>query len=202
MDTLEEIAVSANTVLERNGYPTHEVGSYRYFVGDGVQRLIKRVLPATATDDALVRELVTELESEYDKRANRLTQIYPGILEMLDTITKRGIRLAVLSNKPHSLTEECIRRFFPNRAFEVVLGQQAHRPRKPDPAGAIEVARQLGISTEEVLYVGDTDVDMKTAKAAKMTAVGVLWGFRQRDELINNGADHIVQSPSDLAKLL
>ena len=203
LDTLEEIAVSANAVLERNGYPSHPLESYRYHVGDGVQRLIERVLPESkAKEELLIRSLVAELETEYDKRANRLTTIYPGILELLDKLESLGIRLAVLSNKPHLLTEECIKRFFPNRAFEVVLGQQSHRARKPDPAGAIEVATQLGIPPNEVLYVGDTDVDMKTAKAANMTAVGVLWGFRQRDELLSNGADHIAQSPDDIAKLL
>jgi phosphoglycolate phosphatase len=179
LDTLEEIAVSANAVLERNGFPTHDVESYRYHVGDGVRRLVERVLPAAIQNETLVSEFATELEAEYDRRENRLTRIYPGIQGLLTSLSE-----------------------FPAFHFQVVLGQQAKTPRKPDPAGAIKIADQIGCQPTEILYVGDTDVDMKTAKAANMIAVGVLWGFRSRDELLANGADHLVETPKEILSLV
>jgi phosphoglycolate phosphatase len=202
LDTLEEIAVSANAVLERNGYPTHDVESYRYHVGDGVRRLVERVVPEALQNEALVSDFAKELEAEYDRRGNRLTRIYAGIQDLLTGLSERGIPMAVLSNKPHLLTVDCMKRFFPAFHFQVVLGQQAKTPRKPDPAGAIKIAGQLGCQPAEILYVGDTDVDMKTAKAANMIAVGVLWGFRSRDELLANGADHLVETPKEILRLV
>lgn len=194
--------MSANAVLERNGFPKHSVESYRYHVGDGVRRLVERVLPEAIQNKTLVSEFAAELEAEYDRRANRLTRIYSGIENLLTALSELGVPMAVLSNKPHLLTIDCMSRFFPDFDFQVVRGQQANTPRKPDPAGAIKIAGQIGCQTNEILYVGDTDVDMKTAKAANMIAVGVLWGFRSRDELSANGADHLVESPDEILALV
>ena len=202
LDTLEEIAVSANTVLEREGFPTHDIASYRYHVGDGVRRLIERILPSSNQSECEIEALTQKLEAEYAARANKLTQIYDGITELLDSLKSQGIALAVLSNKPHSLTIDCMHRFFPKHSFQCIRGQQADTPRKPDPAGAFLVADSLGLPCNRILYVGDTDVDMQTAKAANMTAVGVLWGFRDREELLQHGADHIVDTPAAILDLL
>lgn len=202
LDTLEEIAVSANAILERNGFASHEIDSYRHHVGDGVRKLVERILPEASQTEKLVSDFVRDLEAEYDRRANRLTKIYPGIQDLLKSLSESGVSMAVLSNKPHLLTVDCMKRFFPEYAFQVVLGQQANTPRKPDPAGAIKIAEQIGCQTSQVLYVGDTDVDMKTAKAAQMIAVGVAWGFRSREELLANGADYIVETPEEIVSLV
>ncbi len=202
LDTLEEIAVSANTVLEREGYPQHPIPSYRYHVGDGVRRLIERVLPPTEQSEETIDAITKKLEAEYMARANKLTKLYAGIPELLDDLENRGIMLSVLSNKPHPLTVECMKRFFPRFPFVAIRGQQPDTPRKPDPTGALEIVENLNLSPDQFLYIGDTDVDMKTAKAAGMTAVGVLWGFRDQEELLENGADHIVAKPSEILDLL
>ena len=143
LDTLEEIAVSANTVLERHGFPVHPVPAYRHFVGDGVRRLVERVLPQGQVDPNRVNELTQELSREYDRRDNELTRIYPGIESLLDDLVEREIPLAVLSNKPHPLTLFCLQRFFPRITFAVAQGQRDDLPRKPDPAGALKLASTL-----------------------------------------------------------
>ena len=198
LDTLEEIGVSANTVLKRLGYPPHEINAYRSFVGDGIRCLVERMIPRESLSDDRVLEVATMLEKEYHRRANRCTRVYPGIMELLDRLEERSIPKAVLSNKPHELTLACIQRFFPQHSFSVVLGQRPGHPRKPDPAGAFEIASQLGVDPGSVLYVGDTDVDMQTAKAAGMIAVGVLWGFRRREELEGHGAEFVVAHPLEI----
>lgn len=202
LDTLEEIAVSANAVLERHGLPVHPVPAYRYFVGDGVRRLIKRVLPPDQVVPDRVSELTRELSQEYDRRDNELTQIYPGIESMLGALVERGIPLAVLSNKPHALTLACLERFFPQVSFSVAMGQQDDIPRKPDPAGALRVASTMGLKPGAILYLGDTDVDMKTASAAGMIPAGVLWGFRDRAELERHGAAHLLENPAEVLILI
>ncbi len=202
LDTLEEIAVSANAVLAREGFPEHEIQSYRYHVGDGVRRLVERILPETNQTADEIDAFTQRLEAEYAIRANKLTRIYPGISELLDDLKAGEIPLAVLSNKPHSLTVDCMGRFFPKHSFHTIRGQQADTPRKPNPAGAHKIAESLDLPLSKILYVGDTDVDMQTAKAAGMVAVGVLWGFRNRDELLSNGADHIVEAPSNILSLI
>lgn len=202
LDTLEEIGVSANTVLERFGYSPHPLEDYRYHVGDGVRRLVERILPSADSEESRVLELAQELEREYHRRANRLTKIYPGIESLLTELGQRDISRAVLSNKPHALTQECMQRFFPTFKFVSIMGQQPGVPRKPDPTSALKTADELGLSPAEILYVGDTDVDMKTAVGAGMIPVGVLWGFRTREELETHGAAHIVETPRDILSLL
>ncbi len=202
LDTLDEISAAANTVLERRGWPTHDREDYRYFIGDGVGKLVDRIVPEGHRDAASVRELVAEVGAEYHRRANELTQVYEGITELLTALRERGIRLAVLSNKPHALTVECMKQFFPDYSFAAVRGQQEDVPRKPDPAGAHLIVEQLGVTAAECLYVGDTKVDMQTARAAGMSAVGVLWGFRDRAELEAHGADSIVATPAEILALV
>lgn len=202
LDTLEEIGSSANTVLARRGFPEHEIEAYRYFVGDGVRRLIERVLPEEHRSPAEVELLTNELEREYHRRANRMTKVYPGIPELLSELTSRNFPLAVLSNKPHNLSLECMEKFFPDHSFEIVQGQSKAFPKKPDPAGAQHVAEELDCRCAEILYVGDTNVDMETAKRSGMIGVGVLWGFRDRAELLQHGANFIAEVPNEILSLL
>jgi phosphoglycolate phosphatase len=203
LDTLDDLGDSMNAVLAARGYPTHPIRSYTSFVGDGVQNLVRRSLPVEAgRDDAIVDELVPLMRSEYSLRWSAKTRPYDGITELLDGLAARGLRLAVLSNKPHPATLEVVAHFFPRWKFDATLGARPEVPIKPDAGAALEVCRQLGVPPEAFLYLGDTDTDMQTAAAAGMFAVGVLWGFRSAEELLSSGAKMIVSSPGEVLSLV
>ena len=202
LDTLEDLADSANAMLDTRGYPTHPVEEFRHFVGDGVRVLVERILPPEARDEATIGVCMELFRNDYAKRWNVKTRLYPGIPEMLDGLVARGIRLAVLSNKPHDFTQHCVDEFLGRWPWESVFGMREGVPKKPDPAGARQILENLGISSTDCLYLGDTDTDMKTAIAADLHAVGVLWGFRGRGELIDNGAQTLLEQPLELLDLL
>jgi phosphoglycolate phosphatase len=203
LDTLDDLGDSMNAVLSARGYATHPISAYTDFVGDGVHNLVRRSLPAgVRTDDALVNELVPIMRSEYSRRWNRKTRPYDGIPELLDGLTARGLRLAVLSNKPHPATVEVVAYFFPRWKFDVTLGARPDVPIKPDAGAALEVSRKLGVPPEGFLYLGDTNTDMQTAVAAGMFAVGVSWGFRTAEELVSSGAQAVVSDPREVLSLL
>jgi phosphoglycolate phosphatase len=202
LDTLADIGNSANRVLAERGFSIHPLASYREFVGEGVARLVRRVLPLEQQDEETVRGCVEAYRQEYARQWNVETRPYAGVAAMLDGVVGRGLRLAVLSNKPDSFTQLCVRELLPNWAFVAVLGASDAFPPKPDPASAWEIARRLGLAPAECLYVGDSGVDMKTARAAGMFAVGVLWGFRGAAELTREGAQALIERPSQLLELL
>ena len=202
LDTLEDLSDSMNAALRQLNYPTHRTAEYRYFVGDGMAELARRVLPPDQRDDATVeisKQLMTE---EYNRRWNVKSKPYLGIAEMLDALTMAGVPMAVFSNKPDSFTQMMVPALLPRWKFHLVLGARPGVPVKPDPQGALEIANALGVSPECILYVGDTNTDMCTATAAGMHAVGVTWGFRKVEELLENGAQSILDNPLDLLKLL
>lgn len=203
LDTLTDLADSMNAVLRGRGFPEHPRDSYRFFIGDGVPTLVRRALPpAAAADDELAEAAVLEYHREYGRRWDAATRPYPGIAELLWELTRRGLPMAVLSNKPDRFTSTCTDRFFPGIRFAHVEGQRPDRPHKPDPAGAFEAARRMGVKPAEVLYVGDSSVDMRTARAAGMFPLGVSWGFRPRAELLEHGALSIVDEPGELSAFL
>jgi phosphoglycolate phosphatase len=202
LDTLDDIADSANIVLAERGHPVHVVDAYKYFVGDGAPTLIHRILPEqcrTAEEEALCLQRYRDV---YAVRWKMKTTSYPGILAMLRTMAARGMRLAVLSNKPHDSTIECVEGFLGDMRFDVVQGQTNTYPKKPDPAGALAIVCAFGLAPSACLYVGDTATDMQTAVRAGMIPVGVLWGFRPAEELTANGAKRLVAHPSELLSLL
>ena len=151
---------------------------------------------------SLGRQCIADFQGEYAAGWNVHTRPYPGIIELLQSLQHRGLKLAVLSNKPDAFTKLCVRHYLAAFAFEVVLGQREHVPRKPHPAGAREAAETLGLNVEEILYVGDTAIDMQTARSAGMYPVGVTWGFRPREELAQSGAAAIIDQPQQLLELL
>lgn len=202
LDTLGDLADSMNTVLEEQRYPLHPVEAYRYFVGDGMRELARRVLPADQRSDALVAANIERMTAEYAKRWKCKTRPYPGMEDALDALAAGGIRMAVLSNKPDAFTKMMIPALLPRWNFYPVIGARPGVPVKPDPQAALEIAGLLQLQPDQIMYVGDTSVDMKTANAAGMFAVGVAWGFRELDELNRNGAKAIARVPSDLLQLL
>jgi len=197
-DTLSDIASAMNRVLSDLGLPTHLPDAYRAFIGEGVNALAERALPPDRV--TLVPEAVARFKERYGTHMLDETAPYPGIVEMLDALAARSVRLAVLSNKPDEATRRMVDALFAAR-FAAVAGQREGVPRKPDPTAALDIARRLAVPCERVALAGDSGVDMRTAVAAGMRAVGVLWGLRDRDELVANGAEALAQHPMDLVSL-
>jgi phosphoglycolate phosphatase len=202
LDTLDDIANAANRVLAARGFPTHPNPSYRTFIGEGVVKLMGRALPERHQDEATVQACVSAYVQEYERTWNALTKPYAGVPEMLDALAVRGMKLAVLSNKPDHFTQRCVDELLVKWAFDVVLGASDKYPRKPDPTSAIDIARRLGVPPAECLYVGDSGIDMQTARAAQMCAVGALWGFREQEELLKAGAQLLINKPSEVLESL
>ncbi|MBM3132017.1 MAG: HAD family hydrolase, partial [Chloroflexi bacterium] len=181
LNTLEDLANASNRVLARRGYPLHDLDAYRHFVGEGVTMLMTRAVPPQfQSNRTIIEECVRAFREDYGQNWKVKTKPYDGMIETLSELAKRGLRLAVLSNKPDDSTQECVTEFFPTARFDFVLGQREGIPPKPNPLGALAIAERLDVAPERILYVGDTSIDMKTAIAAGMFAVGVLWGFRYR----------------------
>lgn len=202
LDTLEDIADAANRVLARHRYPIHPVAAYRFFVGEGARTLVERTLPEAARDDDTIDRMYAEFRGAYARNWDAKTRAYRGVPEMLDGLVERGFKIAVLSNKPDDFTRRCVEELLGEWKFDVVLGHHDGVPAKPDPAGALRVAEELGVPPERILFVGDSSIDMRTAVAAGMFPVGVLWGFRPREELETNGARAIIEVPDELIALL
>lgn len=188
LDTLDDLADSMNRVLELNRLPQHPQDAYKYFVGDGIEMLVRRALPFQVASDRELQRFVKEMKNEYAQRWLHRTRPYAGIPEMLAAFAAAGAAMAVLSNKPDEASQAIVKALLPDGAFQVVLGATPQRPKKPNPAAALEIAGRLGIPPAEFLFIGDTAIDMQTARAAGMFPVGVLWGFRPAEELIAAGA--------------
>jgi phosphoglycolate phosphatase len=199
LNTLDDIADSANAVLRARGYPEYPVEDYKIFVGNGVQKLIERVLPEGAGSPALVGECVLEMRDEYSNRWNRKTRPYDGVPAMLDHLRTRSVKTAILSNKPDDFTKRCAESLLPGRSFDVVLGHREGFPHKPDPASALGIARTLGLPPADILFVGDSGIDVETAVNAGMYPAGVLWGYRSGDELKQSGANQLFERPGDIS---
>jgi phosphoglycolate phosphatase len=202
LDTLQDLADSMNASLLTLGFPAHPTDQYRYFVGDGVDILAKRCLPADKLSPQMIQQCALLHKKNYSTRWDKKTRPYPGINKMLSDLQLMGIPKAILSNKPDDFTKLVVAKLLPDFTFDIVRGANGGFPRKPDPAAAIDIARQLNIPANKFLYLGDTNTDMQTAKAAGMYAVGALWGFRQADELLANGAKALVSSPDEVVDIL
>ncbi|MEE2709562.1 MAG: HAD family hydrolase [Gemmatimonadota bacterium] len=201
LDTIPELAASMNAVLTHLGLPAHNVEAYKYHVGDGIETLARRVLPAYRRDETTIRQCVAGMRDEYESRW-AVSRAYDGISDLLNVLAGRGVTMVVLSNKPDDFTKKVIGALLPDYHFERIVGATSAIPEKPDPTGALKIASELHIAPRSFLYVGDTDTDMKTAVAAGMYPVGALWGFRTADELASNGAKTLIAHPMDLIQLL
>ncbi len=203
LDTIDDLADSMNTVLKKFGFPRHKVEKYKYFVGDGMDVLVRRALPPESRhDEELVFRCIQAMKEEYSLHWADKTRPYSGIPELLDAFASEGIKLSILSNKPHAPTIAVVSIMLSKWKFEMVIGVKEGVPRKPDPAAAIGIANNLGILPHDFIYIGDTDTDMKTAVSAEMFPVGALWGFRTGEELIKAGARILVKNPVDLLRFI
>lgn len=202
LDTLDDLADSFNRVLMSRGLPIHPTEAYRGFVGNGAAKLVSRALPPDKRDDGFAEDCLAAFREEYRNSWNRKTRPYDGIPGLLAGLGEMQVGMAVLTNKPQHFAELCVQEYFSSSTFAVVLGQREGVPMKPHPAGPREVARHLNLRCEECIYVGDSDVDMKTAVGASMLPVGVAWGYRAEQELLEHGAAVVIERPCDLIELL
>ena len=203
LNTLDTITYYTNKTLEKYGVPTVSVEEVKYFIGEGSRKLIERALVSRgAYSSEKFEEIHAFYKSSYDKEPLYLTGVYPGVLEALTELSKRGIRLAVLSNKPHSATVSVVKSFFGD-VFDTVLGARDGVPLKPDPTSLISLIEELGVTPSEVAYFGDTATDIETglAGAAALT-VGVLWGFRTEAELSLAGAVNLIASADKICDII
>lgn len=202
IDSLEDIANAMNAALGSMGYPAHPLSAYRYFVGEGVKHLVECAIPPEHRKPDDVDTFLAFYRDHYREQWKGVTRIYHGLPGVLDRLRDAGLPLAVLSNKPHDLTVDCVNHFLAPWPFDPVYGQRDEIPRKPDPAAALDIARHWGLDPAAIAFVGDTRTDMNTAHAAGMIAVGVTWGFRPEQELVDHRAAHLARTPADLLRIL
>ncbi len=202
LDTLKDLADAVNRGLKLLGFPQHSAETIKYFIGDGREVLASRSLPEKNRDEETINKLVDLINREYYQHWADHTHPYPGISEMLDMLTQRGIKMTILSNKPQEFTDLTVTSLLPGWKFEIVAGAVPSMPKKPHPMAALQIAKQLDIQPDKFLYVGDSDIDMKTALAAGMFPAGVTWGFRTELELKAAGAAVLVHEPPELIDLL
>lgn len=201
-NSIEDIADSMNIVLNEKNFPTHDYDTYKTFVGRGLKRLVKKALPDSGSDDATLEACFDRMMSVYDKNCIAKTCLYPGIAELLTELQKKDIKIAIFSNKANELTQKVVKVLLADWSLEIVIGAGGDIPSKPDPTGALLISEKMGIAPKELMYVGDSGVDMQTAGNSGMYAAGVLWGFRGMEELLENGAEVLVENPMDLLNSL
>lgn len=199
INSLPDISAAMNRALEKHGLPTYDEKAYQYMIGDGVVNLAMRAVKAHAE---CLEDVLNAYRQDYARHSRVNTRPYAGIGEMLRALSKAGFHLCVFSNKDMSDTQSVVAHYFPDIPFAAVRGKTDHMPIKPDPAGALKIARDLNISPDECWYVGDTNTDMKCGSNAGMETIGVLWGFRTEEELIACGANHIAASPHSLLEII
>lgn len=201
LNTLQDIVNTLNTVLAQHDYPIHTLDECRFLVGHGMRELVKKALPEEAGTEEIIDLMLKDLMMHYADNWNRYSRPYPGISTLLDKLTERGIKKAILSNKADHFTRLCAEELLKEWNFDVVMGHHSGIAHKPDPEGALLVARMLKEEPGSILYVGDSGIDMLTAARAGMYPLGVLWGFRPESELLEFGAKTVVQHPEEIITL-
>lgn len=201
LDTLTDLAASTNYALREHGMPEHSVDDVRRFVGNGVRKLMERAVPDGA-DNPLFDEAFATFRQHYMEHDLDTTRPYDGVPEMLATLKSRGCRIAVVSNKMMAATQELCQHFFPD-TVEVAIGEHEAEGirKKPAPDTVYAALSALGVTKDHAVYVGDSDVDIATARHAGLPCISVLWGFRDRDFLLQHGATTLVTIPSELCEL-
>ena len=198
LNTIEDLGNAANYALSRNGYPTHSLASYPFFVGNGVRNLIRKALPDDARTDSIIDSLLKDFKEYYNEHNTDCTKPYDGIVELLRKLQDNGVKIAVASNKYQQATEKIIASYFGDIDFVAVYGQRDGVNVKPDPSVVFSILADAKVPKSDVLYVGDSGVDMETARRACVDSVGVTWGFRSEKELNEYHADRIVNKVSDI----
>lgn len=202
LNTIDDLGDATNVALKECGYPVHPIDAYPMLVGGGVRKLLERATPQEAHTPEIQETLRQHFMAYYNEHLTDHTVPYPGIPELLKTLTDCGIRIAVASNKYQHATTKLIRHFFGELPWVAIEGSKEDVPVKPDPSIVFEILSKSPTPKADVLYVGDSGVDMETAKRACVDVAGVTWGFRSVRELRQSGADVIVTEPSEILDLV
>ena len=202
LNTIADLATATNQALQHFGYPTHPIEAYRFFVGNGINKLFERALPEAERTEENVLRIRSQFIPYYNVHNADLSTPYPGIPELLGTLQEKKIHVAVASNKYQSATEKLINHYFPSIHVDAVLGQREGIPIKPDPTIVNDILQATGFTPSEVLYVGDSGVDMQTALHAGVDGLGVSWGFRPKTELEAHHPKAIINNPIEILDFL
>ena len=201
LNTIDDLADCTNYVLQKNGYPTHEINAYKYFVGNGVENLLRRALPKNITETTFT-EIMNEFMHYYEVHKADKTAPYNGMVETLEHLQEKGLQLAIATNKPHELLPALIQYYFPTIKWAAVFGYRNKTPIKPHPQIVYDILEATQTEKTDTLYVGDTAVDMETAQSAGVQKVGALWGFRTHEELEQAHADYLIAHPEQLTRII
>jgi len=201
LNSLVDIMDSVNIVLTEYNLPTHSLDEYKMFIGNGIEVLAKKALQEKLNDNEF-DNFLKKVKKIYSQRQILKTQPYDGIRDMLKTLNAKQIKTAILSNKPNEFTQQVVSHFFTDIKFDIILGSRVNVPRKPNPQAVFEILGQLNLKKNQAFFVGDTSTDMQTGKNAGLKTIGVSWGFRSVQELKQNGADFIVNKPSEILELV
>ncbi|MFH7016564.1 HAD family hydrolase [Flavobacterium sp. FlaQc-47] len=201
VNSLEDISDAMNIVLTGLNHPTHTYDTYQYFIGSGLRNLVSKALPASNNSEEQIETCFECMVDEYRKICTLKTKPYEGIIDLLDNLVSQNIKLAVFSNKADELTKKIAAEIFPDY-FDNVVGLSNEALKKPNPFEALEIGKSWNLKPEEILFVGDSDIDMQTATNANMFAVGVTWGYRTEKELFESGAKLVITQPLNLLEIL
>ena len=201
LDTIQDLADSVNFVLLTLNYPKHTYEEYKLKIGKGFKNLIEVSLPENCRKEEIINHALHMFLGIYDKMYMNKTKPYEGISDMLEQIQKKEVKIGVNSNKRTDYSNILIQKNFPNIDFTQIYGERSGVPKKPDPSAALEIAKQMGYKPEEILYIGDSKTDMQTGENAGMDTVGVLWGFRDKAELVQFRATYIAENPEQIVNL-
>lgn len=202
INSIKDLGAATNFALQKHGYPVHPLEAYPMFVGNGVNKLIERALPEDSRSQDYIELLKKDFKEYYDSHNTDYTTTYEGMPELLRELQEKGIKVAVASNKYQAATEKLVRHYYPGIDFVDICGQQEGIPIKPDPSIVFGILAKAGVKKQNVLYVGDSGVDMETARRACVDSAGVTWGFRSAKELQQFNAGTIVDTPSQILQLL
>lgn len=204
LNTLDDLAAAMNSMLSEFGYPERrDLFYHSQALGFGARSYVKSCMPEeAAADEAKVDACLERYRVLYGAASSVLTKPYDGICELMDALRAADISINVLSNKPNAPTQALVQKWFSAYEPRCVYGERSGIPRKPDPAAPLAIAAELGLLPQEMAFVGDSEVDIKTGLAAGMLSVGVLWGYRTKEQLLENGAMHLIQTPQELMALI
>lgn len=202
VDSVEDLADSLNGVLENHNFPIHSIETYKMMIGSGVKKLVYDALPAEYRDGDIYLECVEDMYEVYASNCLNKTHLYDGVNSLLDELDSMNIKYSILSNKADEFTKSVVSTLFPNRKFEFVVGVTKEEEKKPNPKNALSICKDMGLTPDQILYLGDSGIDMQTASSANMYAVGALWGFKSREEMELNGADCFIDTPLELAQII
>lgn len=201
LNTLDDLANACNYALNKFSFPTHEVEEYKKFIGNGIYKLVERAVPNNKKDKETVEKVLEIFSEYYNEHMIDMTKPYEGIITLLDELRLKGIKLAVVSNKKHEFTMQIVEKYFGDR-FDIVFGHRESYKAKPDPVSVLEVIDKFNILKNECIYIGDSNVDIMTARNSGIECIGVSWGFRGKEELAKAGADYIADNIIELKDIL